>query len=224
LKTLDLFYGGESMEIHKLAIGGIQTFNWKNTITHSAIGKQEVNEAYLTVNGFEGDTVAATEFHGGPDRAVCLYPLEHYSVWEAEFGVKINTPGFGENISLFGMTEEAVNIGDTYQFGEAVIQITQGRIPCSKISKFNQIDGLLKRVVETGYTGYFFRVLQEGKVEINSELKLLSRNEHAISIMFANQIYFHDRSNKQAIEKILKVDELATVWRKLLTELLAKAD
>jgi MOSC domain-containing protein YiiM len=212
------------VEIHKLAIGGIQTYNWKNTITDSAIGKLEVNEAYLTVNGFEGDTVAATEFHGGPDRAVCLYPLEHYSVWEAEFGVKINTPGFGENISLLGMTEDEVNIGDTYQFGEAVIQITQGRIPCSKISKFNQIDGLLKRVVESGYTGYFFRVLQEGKVERNSELKLLSRNEHAISIMFANQIYFHDRSNKQAIEKILKVDELATVWRKLLTELLAKAN
>jgi MOSC domain-containing protein YiiM len=211
------------MEIHKLAIGGIKTYDWKNDITESAIGKQEVNEAFLTVNGFNGDTVAATEFHGGPDRAVCLYPLEHYSKWEAEFGVKINKPGFGENISLVGMTEEDVYIGDTYQFGEAVIQITQGRIPCSKISKFNQIDGLLKRVVETGYTGYFFRVLQEGKVEKNSELKLLSRNEHSISVLYANQIYFHDRSNKQAIEKILKVDELATVWRKLLTELLAKA-
>jgi MOSC domain-containing protein YiiM len=214
----------KKVEIHKLAIGGIQTYNWKNTITDSAIGKHEVNEAYLTVNGFDGDTVAATEFHGGPDRAVCLYPLEHYSVWEAEFGVKIKTPGFGENISLFGMTEEEVYIGDTYQFGDAVIQITQGRIPCSKISKFNQIDGLLKRVVETGFTGYFFRVLQEGKVERNSKLKLLTRSEHAISVLYTNQIYFHDRSNKQAIEKILKVDELASVWRKLLTELLAKGN
>jgi MOSC domain-containing protein YiiM len=212
------------MEIHKLAIGGIQTYNWKNTMTESAIGKQEVDEAYLTVNGFDGDTVAATEFHGGPDRAVCLYPLEHYSKWEAEFGMKIKTPGFGENISLFGMTEEQVYIGNTYQFGEAVIQITQGRIPCSKISKFNSIDGLLKRIVETGYTGYFFRVLQEGKVKSNSELKLLARNEHAISVLYANQIYFHDRSNKQAIEKILKVNELATVWRNLLTELLVKVN
>jgi MOSC domain-containing protein YiiM len=214
--------GGEQMEIHKLAIGGIQTYNWKNAITESAIGKHEVNEVFLTVNGFEGDTVAATEFHGGPDRAVCLYPLEHYSTWEAEFGVDIKTPGFGENISLFGMTEEEVYIGNNYQLGEAVIQVTQGRIPCSKISKFNQIDGLLKRVVETGYTGYFFRVLKEGKVERNSELKLLSRNEHAISVLYANQIYFHDRSNKEAIEKILKVNELAAVWRKLLTELLDK--
>jgi MOSC domain-containing protein YiiM len=210
------------MEIHKLAIGGIQTYNWKNTMTESAIGKHEVDEAYLTVNGFEGDTVAATEFHGGPDRAVCLYPLEHYSEWEDEFGVKIKTPGFGENISLLGMTEEQVYIGDTYQFGEAIIQIAQGRIPCSTISKFNQIDGLLKRVVETGYTGYFFRVLQEGKVARNSELKLLSRNEHGITVLYANKIYFHDRSNKKAIERILKVDELAIVWRKLLTELLSK--
>lgn len=210
------------LELHKLAIGGIQTYDWKNTTTESAIGKTEVNEAFLTFNGFDGDTVAATEFHGGPERAVCLYPFEHYSIWEEEFGVEIKTPGFGENISISGMKEEDVFIGDTYQLGEAVIQVSQGRIPCPKISKFNQIDGLLKRVVETGYTGYFFRVIKKGKVKGDSELKLLSRNDHQISVLFANQIYFHDRSNKEAIERILKVDELASVWRKLLIGFLEK--
>jgi MOSC domain-containing protein YiiM len=210
------------LEIHKLAIGGVQTYNWKDSLTESAIGKQEVDEAFLKIDGFDGDAVAATEFHGGPERAVCLYPLEHYSLWEKEFGVHIKSPGFGENLSLYGMKEDEVYIGDTFQLGDAIIQVSQGRIPCAKISKFNQIDGLLKRVVETGYTGYFFRVLKEGKVNSQSQLKLLSRNEQKISVLFANQIYFHDRANKTAIEKILKVDELAVIWRKLLTGFLEK--
>ncbi|MHC0035655.1 MOSC domain-containing protein [Pseudoneobacillus sp. C159] len=209
------------MNLQRLSIGGIKTYDWQGSITPSAIEKEPVHEAFLTVNGFVGDEVAATEFHGGPDRAVCLYPLEHYSLWEKEFGVTL--PGnFGENLSINGMKEDAVFIGDTYELGDSVIQISQGRIPCSKISKFNRIDRLLKRVVETGYTGYFFRVLKEGKVENSSELKLVSRNEHNVSILFANQIYFHDRKNKQAIEEILKVEELALVWRNLLTDLLEK--
>lgn len=210
------------LEIHKLSVGGIKTYDWKNTTELSAIGKVEVEGVYLYKNGFEGDTVASPEFHGGPERAVCLYPLEHYLFWEKEFGVKIKPPSFGENISILGMKEEEIFIGDTFQIGDAVIQVTQGRIPCSKISKFNQIDGLLKRIIETGYTGYFFRVLNEGRIEKNSSLKLLDRNEHQISVLFANQIYFHDRTNKEAIEKILKVEELASVWRNLLTDLLNK--
>lgn len=210
------------MQIHKLAVGGIKTYEWKNKVESSAIGKQEVEEVYLGINGFQGDTVANPSFHGGPDRAVCLYPLEHYQLWESEFGVSIPSPGFGENISILGMKEDQVFIGDTFQIGEAIIQVSQGRIPCSTISKFNQIDGLLKRVVETGYTGYFFRVIKEGMIQNNSSVTLVNRNEHEVSILFANQIYFHDRSNKEAIEKILKVDELATVWRQLLSDLLTK--
>ncbi|WP_442594077.1 MOSC domain-containing protein [Neobacillus sp. D3-1R] len=210
------------MQIHKLAVGGVKTFEWKNKVETSAIDKHEVEEVFLSYNGFEGDTVANPSFHGGPERAVCLYPLEHYQLWESEFGVSIPKPGFGENISIQGMKEDQVFIGDTYQIGEAVIQVTQGRIPCSTISKFNQIDGLLKRVVQTGYTGYFFRVIQEGVIKNDSKVSLIHRNPHQISILFANQIYFHDRSNKQAIEKILKVDELAAAWREILSELLTK--
>lgn len=213
---------GRKLEIHKLAIGGINRYDWKNKKVPSAIGKKEIEEAFLGVNGFEGDTVAAKEFHGGPERAVCLYPLEHYSLWEEEFNVKIKTPGFGENISVLGMKEEEICIGDTFQFGEAVIQVSQGRIPCAKISNFNRIEGLLDRVVETGYTGYFFRVLQEGKVNKNSELTLLTKNQHKIPVLYANKIYFHDRSNREAIKTILEVKELAPVWRELLTNRLEK--
>ncbi|MFD2445659.1 MOSC domain-containing protein [Bacillus sp. CGMCC 1.16607] len=210
------------MTINKLSIGGIKTYEWKNRMEDSAIGKEVVREALLTYNGFVGDTVANTDFHGGPDRAVCLYPLEHYSQWEREFGHKINSPGFGENISILGMKEDEVFIGDTYEIGDAVIQVSQGRIPCSTISKFNQIDGLLNRVVATGFTGYFFRVLKEGTIKNDDLFKLVDRNEHQVSVLFANQTYFHDRANKMAIEKILKVDELAEVWRNKLTALFLK--
>lgn len=80
----------------------------------------------------------------------------------------------------------------------------------------------MKRVVETGFTGYFFRVLKEGMVDKDSTIELLERNSHKVSILYANHIYFHDRKNIAGIEKILEVKELAPVWRKKLEELLIR--
>lgn len=186
---------------------------WDGKTEQSAIGKKSVSEAFLYKNAFQGDGVAATEFHGGPDRAVCFYPPEHYGQWESEFGKVIPAPSFGENISAPGMKESEVYLGDIYRLGNAIVQISQGRVPCSKISKNNEQDQLLKRVVETGYTGYFFRVLEEGLVHSGSEITLLERKQNKISILAANEIFFHKRKDFPAIEKLLKVAELADVWK-----------
>jgi MOSC domain-containing protein YiiM len=203
-----------------LNVGKPELRSWNGKKELSAIGKRRVTQAFLSKESFQGDGVAATEFHGGPDRAVCFYPAEHYSKWAGEFGKEFAPPTFGENISASGMMETDIYIGDTYQLGEAIIQVTQGRIPCSKISKNNQIDQLLKRVVETGYTGYFFRVLQEGMVHGDSEIILLDRRQNDFSILRANEIYFHQRKDYQAIKKLIEIDELADDWKRSLEKLL----
>lgn len=207
-------------QILYLNIGMPEEINWNGKKELSAIRKKRVAHAFLSKDSFMGDGVAATEFHGGPDRAVCFYPVEHYSKWSAEFGKNLEAPTFGENISASGMTEADIYIGDTYKLGEAVIQVTQGRVPCSKISKNNQIGQLLKRVVDTGYTGYFFRVLQEGMIYEDSEIILLERKQNKMSILRANEIYFHDRKNYAAIEELLHIDELAEEWKENLEKLL----
>jgi MOSC domain-containing protein YiiM len=212
--------GAVMVQILYLNVGMPEEINWNGKKEQSAIRKKRVAQAFLSKDSFRGDGVAATEFHGGPDRAVCFYPMEHYTKWSDEFGKDLAAPTFGENISASGMTEADIYIGDTYKLGDAVIQVSQGRVPCSKISKNNQIGQLLKRVVETGYTGYFFRVIQEGMVYEDSEIILLERKQNNMSILRANKIYFHDRNDYGAIEELLHIDELAEEWKKNLATLL----
>ncbi|MBT2689332.1 MOSC domain-containing protein [Bacillus sp. ISL-47] len=203
-----------------LSVGKPQLYYWKNKEETSGIGKGKTADAFLTKEGFIGDGVANIDFHGGPDRAVCLYPYEHYQMWEKEFKKVFNLPSFGENICVSNMLEKDVFIGDVYSLGEAMVQITQGRIPCSTISKYNGEDRLLGRIVETGYTGYFFRVLEEGRVGADSCLKLVERKQENISVLEANYILFHNRKNRTAVAELLKVQELADVWREKLEKAL----
>jgi MOSC domain-containing protein YiiM len=210
----------DEFQIKNLAIGKPKEYLWNKTKEFSAIGKISITEVDLKKAGFIGDQVANLDFHGGVDRAVCLYPFEHYAKWEKEFQLELPLPAFGENITATGMLENDVNIGDIYQIGETVIQVTQGRIPCSTISSFNGVDKFLNRVFTTGFTGYFFRVLEEGILTKNSEIKLVEPHPKKVSVLFANQILLHDHKNQQGIEKILEVEELAEVWRGKLKKLL----
>ncbi|HAQ07180.1 MAG TPA: MOSC domain-containing protein [Bacillus bacterium] len=209
-------------QILYLNIGMPELHHWNGKTEQSAIKKKGVSEAFLTKEGFQGDGVAAAEFHGGPDRAVCFYPAEHYTQWTNEFGMPLHPPSFGENISADGLKEADVYIGDIYRFGNALIQVAQGRIPCSKISKNNEIEGLLKRVVETGFTGYFFRVLEEGKIYADSRISLLERSKDSFTILEANEVFFRRRSDYEAIQQLLEVKGLAMAWRVHLNNLMQK--
>jgi MOSC domain-containing protein YiiM len=209
-------------EILFLNVGMPEVRSWNGKQEQSAIAKKSVSEAYLSKEALSGDGVAATEFHGGPDRALCFYPVEHYAQWSSEFGKELSAPSFGENISARGMKEADVFIGDIYRLGNATVQISQGRIPCSKISKNNNIDQLLKRVVETCNTGYFFRVLEEGMIYSDSEISLLERKQNSFSIFRANELFFHQKKDYQAIEKLIEINELAEVWKQNLQRLLGQ--
>jgi MOSC domain-containing protein YiiM len=184
----------------------------------SGVGKQSVERAYLTKEGFLDDGVQQTKFHGGPDRAVLFYCFDHYQQWEEEFGQSLKVPGFGENITVSGLSEADVYIGDVYKIGEAVVEITQSRIPCNTLSKYNDEDSLLARLVSTGFTGYLGRVLQEGWIEKDSTITRTKRNPNSVSVLFSNQIYFHDKNNLEGMKKLLEIEELAGAWRKKIEQ------
>lgn len=133
---------------------------------------------------------------------------------------KLILPAFGENITATGMVEEQVCIGDIYKLGDTVVQVTQGRVPCATISNYNQEKQFLKKVVETTLTGYFFRVLEEGTITLNSQISLVEKHAKEISVSFATQILFHQKQDKTSIEKILTVDALAEDWRNRFLKLL----
>lgn len=201
-------------KIASLNIGKPKAFTSNSKEIISGVGKESVDRAFLTKDGFIDDGVQQTKFHGGPDRAVLLYCFDHYEDWKEEFGKELTVPGFGENITVTGLSEEVVHIGDVYQIGEAVIEISQSRIPCDTLSKYNEEKTLLSRLVSTGYTGYLARVKQEGWIEKDSTITRVSRNPNSVSVLFSNQIYFHDKDNVEGMKKLLEIEELAVAWKK----------
>ena len=134
----------------------------------SAIAKVQVDgELMLTELELTGDEQAETKIHGGPDRALCHYPREHYQHWRQEFPEQAElfvAPAFGENLSTQGLTEENVFIGDIFQWGDALIQVTQPRSPCFKLNfhfgisnsipctKELNVPGVGGRAVDPGFT------------------------------------------------------------------------
>ncbi|WP_409301143.1 MOSC domain-containing protein [Peribacillus sp. SCS-155] len=202
--------------IVSLNIGAAKEERFLGIEYQSAIDKSPKEEIMVMEDSIMGDSVADTKHHGGSDRAVCFYPYEHYEKWKAEWGRKLRLPAFGENVTVSGMTEENVYIGDIYQIGDCLLQITQGRVPCAKISYFNYEPYFLKKVMETGLTGYFARVIKPGRIGIGDDIILTERIQAEVSVLYGNQIYLHGKGGLAGIEKILSIKELAAEWQKKL--------
>jgi MOSC domain-containing protein YiiM len=136
---------------------------------------------FLHKTHFEGDGVGDTVHHGGFDQAVCVYPYEHYEKWNAELQLDtpLVIPSFGENITPLGFLEDDVCIGDVFQMGEAVVQITQPRQPCNTLASILCRPDMIKRVVDTGRTGYYLRVLKEGLVTAGDEMVRIEKHPAA---------------------------------------------
>ncbi len=196
---------------------------YKDATYLSGIWKEQCEELFVGFDQISGDQVANPEYHGGSERVVCVYPFEHYAHWKNVFDKTLTPSAFGENLTVLGMKEDQVCIGDVYQIGEAVLQVSQGRYPCSTINKRNNNNLLLKRIVGTGYTGYFFRVLEEGKITADSQIKKLVSHPEQITVSSIHHLYFHDPSpSMEVIEKIVGIEELAGQWRKYLLDLKEK--
>lgn len=175
---------------------------------------------YLTREGFEGDGVADTKHHGGPDKAVCVYSAGHYPYWEDMLGIKLPVAAFGENLTVSNMWENHIFIGDIFQLGMALVQVSQPRQPCKTLAARYGRSDLIKLVVDSGRTGFYLRVLKEGMVEKGATLIHKGGDTHHVTVAFANYIYHHDRSNYEAIREILAVQTLSGSWKLSFQKLL----
>ncbi|WP_166240276.1 MOSC domain-containing protein [Paenibacillus turpanensis] len=204
----------KAVDMVSLNVGLPQSFAYQNKEVMSGIVKKPVAErVFLGTLHFEGDGQADLKHHGGKEKAVCVYPYEHYDFWEKELTLKLEHGAFGENLTTSGLVEEQVHIGDIYELGEAVVQVSQPRQPCFKLSMKYGIPELPVKVQETGYTGYYFRVLQEGYVGPGDRLVLRQKHPAEVSVSYANQIMHHDKHNIDGIKRILSVDALSESWR-----------
>ncbi|WP_409347004.1 MOSC domain-containing protein [Paenibacillus sp. MBLB4367] len=203
--------------IISLNVGKPADVEHQGKIVSTGINKSPVEtRLFLSAINFEGDGQADLKFHGGVDKAVCVYCYEHYPYWQQELERPLSFGAFGENVTVTGMLEPDVHIGDTFQLGDAVVQISQPRQPCYKLSvKYGKPDMPLK-VQNAGYTGYYFRVLQEGFVSKDSRLVRIERDPNGVTIEYANRIMHHDKQDQDGIRRILAVSALSASWRKTL--------
>lgn len=168
--------------------------------------------------GLDGDAQADRRHHGGAEKALHHYPLDHYAAWRAELGdmALLDAPGaFGENLSTQGWTEETVCVGDVLRFGGALLQVSQGRQPCYKLSlRFARRD-MAKRVQESGRTGWYYRVLEAGAAQEGDLLQLVERRRPDWPLARLTRLLYRDRDDRAGLAAMAALDELAENWRAL---------
>ncbi|EEK78930.1 MULTISPECIES: MOSC domain-containing protein [Bacillus cereus group] len=202
-------------EVLSLNIGLPKEVMYGGKLIQTGINKVETKEPiYLSFLKFKGDGQADLVHHGGVDKAVCVYSGDHYEYWEKELNQDLVYGAFGENITVSGLREEDVCIGDTFKLGEAIVQVTQPRQPCFKLAKKYNVPKLPLYFQETGYTGFYFRVLKEGWVSHVDTLKWLDSDPKGVTVAFANRIMHKEKQNVEGVHRILGVKALSTSWRK----------
>jgi len=213
---------GKEPRILSVNVGEPTAIVYRTKEVISAIQKRPVDEgAYLSRLNFAGDRQADTVHHGGKDKAVCAYPYEHYAYWERALGFPLRFGAFGENLTLAGLLEGDVCIGDVYEAGEAVIQLSQPRQPCYKLAVRYDSPDLPLRVQQTGFTGYYFRVLREGRVRRGDALRLLQSHPLRVPVADVNAAMHGDSSNAELILKLLGVEALSDNWKRTFRKRLA---
>lgn len=208
----------EQYTVTSLNAGKIDTYTYGKKVYQSAIKKQPIEgSVFLSKVGLVCDE-QAYEYHGGENKALCLYPHDYYDYWRPMFKNMVDGALFGENLTVAGLTEEKAHIGDIFSFGEAIIQVSEPRNPCYKLAAKYEMPKLIVTVRETGYTGFLFRVLKEGMVSKNDPLILLEPHPQKVSVALVNDVKFHDRFNPEKVEQVLQIQELSESIRVAIQE------
>jgi MOSC domain-containing protein YiiM len=202
--------------VRAVLIGKVTPLGWRGI--PSGIAKQPQHGAIrICRDGLLGDEQGDRKHHGGPEKAVHHYPFDHYATWREELpGSSCPADGaFGENISTLGMTEADVCIGDVFRLGTAIVQVSQGRQPCWKLNERFGEPGMARRVQETGRTGWYYRVLQEGDVAADDAILLVDRPAAGWTLQQVADVLYRDVLNLHRLAELARLPELSASWRSL---------
>ncbi len=190
---------------------------------HSAIFKTPVSGlVWIGATNVAGDQQANRQVHGGPDKAVNVYPAEHLAHWRAALQLDMQFGAFGENFATIGLSEAEVCIGDVYRIGGAIVQVSQPRQPCAKLARRWRLKDFAVHVIEAGKTGWYLCVLQEGAVEAGQPIELAERPHPEWTIAAANAVIYRGKQNAAAMQALAACPALSAAWRDDLQKRLAE--
>jgi MOSC domain-containing protein YiiM len=191
---------------------------------HSAIVKTPLSGPVMVrTTNVDGDGQADASVHGGPDMAVLAYSADHYPRWREEIDLPgLDVGGFGENFAVCGQHEETVCIGDVYAVGDAIVQVTTPRGPCSKLALRWERPDLVRLTEQTGRHGWYLRVLREGAVAAGQDVLLQERPRPAWTVARTHDVYTARRRRPELAAGLLAVPELAAGTRRELERAVAR--
>jgi MOSC domain-containing protein YiiM len=179
----------------------------------------------LKTLNLDGDKQADLTVHGGPDKAVYAYPIEHYEFWRKVYpNLEMPNGMFGENFTIEGLMEAEVNVGDVFKIGISKVVATQPRMPCYKLGvKFGRMD-VLKKFLASGRSGIYFKVLEEGEVGAGDLIVKIKRDTNRVGISDIVRLYANDREDIKTMRRAVNVEALPEGWKDYFYEQIRRVE
>lgn len=162
----------------------------------------------------DGDRQADLTVHGGAQKAIYAYPVEHYDYWRSELpDMELPWGMFGENFTTAGLSERELCIGDRLRIGSTILMVTQPRMPCYKLAAKFERDDILKRFLRSGRTGFYFSVIEEGEVGAGDAIELLRKDAADITVADITRLYISKGKDQDLLRRAAQVEALPLSWR-----------
>lgn len=202
------------MRVVSVNVGRPRTVEHQGRQVRTGIYKAPVaGPVHIGRLNLDGDAQADLRVHGGPDKAVYAYPSEHYAYWARELRRELPWGQFGENLTVEGLLEDDVCIGDVFRVGAARLEVAQPRTPCFKLAMKMQVDDFIDRFAASLRTGFYLRVLTEGAVEAGSAIARETRGAGGLLVREAYRLRHGPAPDAAALRQALSVPALAPGWR-----------
>ena len=217
---------GESMKLISVNVGLPREITAGGKTVRTSIWKYPVEgKVHVSVLNLDGDQQSDLSVHGGVDKAVYLYPSEHYSYWRTQLpDAELPWGAFGENFTTEGILEDHTTIGDRIRVGSAEFVVTQPRIPCFKLGiRFGRRD-MVKRFLQSKRSGFYLAVIREGDVEKNDAIEFTDRQKSGVTITDIVNLYSVDSQNQELLRRATDLPALPQSWTDYFRKRLWNAD
>jgi len=214
------------MKLISVNVGLPREITWHGRTVQTSIWKKSVQgHVHVATLNLDGDRQSDLSVHGGVDKAVYVYPSEHYSFWQSELqGADLSAGAFGENLTSEGLLEVEVQIGDRLRIGTAEFIVTQPRMPCFKLGiRFERPD-LVKRFLQSKRTGFYLAVQREGEVAAGDPIEFIERSESGITILDITNLYALDSQSQELLRRAAELPALPESWKDYFRKRLWNAD
>jgi len=212
------------MRLLSLNVGIPRVIVWNGREIETGIFKHPVTEKIpLRRFNFDGDRQADLEVHGGETKAVYAYPSEHYEHWRHEYpGMDLPWGMFGENLTVEGLDEGSLHIGDRLRVGTAELVVTEPRMPCFKLGvRFGRMD-IVKRFLESRLSGFYLAVAREGEVQAGDRIERIGEDAERVTVRDIVRVHVQDKDDLETMRRALRIDVLPAQWREEFTDRLSR--